>query len=300
MNTFKTSRRHFLAQAGKGAVAGLITWSIGAESRAGLEKPLAIRQVIHEIIGAITPKPLASTVDTVKLGDPDQPVTGIVTTFLATCKVLQAAADRGANLVISHEPVFYNHLDETEWLKHDRVYNFKKKFIEDHNLVIWRCHDYVHMMQPDPIVKGLEQKLQWGNFADAEHPGLYHIPQSTVAELAAFLKQKLGLPHVQMVGDRHQPCVSAGILVGAPGGRSQIEFAGALEPDVLICGEINEWETNIYVQDAAFSGRPQTLILLGHCPSEDAGMAYFSKWLGELMPQTPVGHVNSSTVLMAI
>lgn len=298
MSTPITSRRQFLAQAGIGAAA-LMTFSAAAAGNAS-EKPATILQVIDKIIAAITPKPFTSTVDTIKMGDADQPVTGIVTTFLATDAILQAAVARGANLVISHEPIFYNHLDETDWLEKDQVFAFKKKFIKDHNLVIWRCHDYVHSMKPDGIVKGMELKFGWENYLVADRPNLYRVPQTTVGELAAFLKAKLEIPYVQLVGDVRQSCATVGLLVGAPGGRAQIEFTSANDPDVLIGGEINEWETNIYFQDAAFSGRPTSLILLGHCPSEEAGMAYFSKWLAKLLPQTTIEHINSSTVLAAI
>jgi hypothetical protein len=34
-------------------------------------------------------------------------------------EVLQRAAARKANLIIAHEPTFYNHLDETAWLGDD-------------------------------------------------------------------------------------------------------------------------------------------------------------------------------------
>ena len=59
------------------------------------------------------PAPVADTVDTVKAGDPATPVTGIATTFLDTMEVLREANRRGLNLVITHEPTFYNHRDNT-------------------------------------------------------------------------------------------------------------------------------------------------------------------------------------------
>ena len=58
------------------------------------------------------PHPVPDTVDTIKAGDPATPVTGIVTTFLDTMEVLQEANRRGLNLVITHEPTFYNHPDD--------------------------------------------------------------------------------------------------------------------------------------------------------------------------------------------
>jgi hypothetical protein len=61
----------------------------------------------------------------------------------------------GANLVITHEPTFYNHLDETDWLTNDPVFQQKRTYIEQHNLVIWRFHDNLHQHQPDPTMAGI-------------------------------------------------------------------------------------------------------------------------------------------------
>ena len=74
----------------------------------------AIDAIISAVPGAAVPgTPPQDTVDTVKIGDPAQPLTGIVTTFLATVEVIEQASQLGANLIITHEPIFYNHRDES-------------------------------------------------------------------------------------------------------------------------------------------------------------------------------------------
>jgi putative NIF3 family GTP cyclohydrolase 1 type 2 len=62
-----------------------------------------------------------NTVDTLKAGDPNTLVTGIATTFLDTMEVLREAVRRGDNLIIPHEPTFYNHLDDTKFFTDDPV-----------------------------------------------------------------------------------------------------------------------------------------------------------------------------------
>jgi hypothetical protein len=81
-----------------------------------------IQQAIDTIIASVPGAPFADTVDTVKIGDSSQELTGIVITFLATCDVIEEAAKVGANLLITHEPTFYNHPDETGWLSKHPVY----------------------------------------------------------------------------------------------------------------------------------------------------------------------------------
>jgi hypothetical protein len=70
---------------------------------------ITMRQAIDAILAAVPGAPFADTVDVFKAGDPEQPVTGIATTFLATYDVIDRAAQLGANLIIAHEPVFYAH-----------------------------------------------------------------------------------------------------------------------------------------------------------------------------------------------
>src|SRR5262245_51707271 len=90
---------------------------------------LTIQQVIDTILQSIPGAPFSQTVDTIKSGDPSREVNGIITTFLASCEVLQKAIDLGANFIITHEPTFYNYLDKTDWLENDLVYFAKRKLI---------------------------------------------------------------------------------------------------------------------------------------------------------------------------
>jgi len=93
------------------------------------------------------------TVDTFKAGDPSTPITGIAVTMMATLDVIQRAAASDKNLVITHEPTFYSHLDNTADLeKHnDAVLAEKQAFIRDHHMVVWRFHDHWHRRKPDGI-----------------------------------------------------------------------------------------------------------------------------------------------------
>jgi len=70
------------------------------------------------------------TVDTIKIGDAAQEVKGIVTTFMATVEVIEKTIELGANFIVTHEPTFYNHLDQTDWLEKDKVYQYKKELLE--------------------------------------------------------------------------------------------------------------------------------------------------------------------------
>lgn len=254
---------------------------------------MKIQEVIDQVIEEMTGQPLENTVDVVKQGDPQQEVTGITTTFLATLDILKKAIGNGHNFVISHEPVFYGHLDKTDWLQDHQVYQEKRDFIEKNRLVIWRCHDYIHRMKPDGIVAGMVQKLGWSEFADPVLPNLYHFPNRKTGDILNHIKKVFGLPVVRFVGEPEMPCRKVVLMVGAYGGFNHMNATRDLDPDLFICGEIAEWETNIYYQDMLTTGRKKALIVMGHEPSEEAGMAYMADWLRERFPGLEIKHLPS-------
>ncbi|HBC79414.1 MAG TPA: hypothetical protein DCZ51_12330, partial [Bacteroidales bacterium] len=114
-------------------------------------QPITASAVIGTIIKQTASEPVPNTVDVFKAGDPTTPVKGIVTTMFATMDVLKKAVELNCNLIIAHEPLFYNHRDETTQFQNDPVFLEKKKFIDDNKLVVWRFHDYIHRIKPDAI-----------------------------------------------------------------------------------------------------------------------------------------------------
>lgn len=252
---------------------------------------LTIQQIIDSIISTIPGAPFAATVDTVKTGDPSREVTGIVTTFLANQVVLEKAIAAGANFVITHEPTFYNHHDRIDWLENHTVYQAKRKLIDNNGLVIWRFHDYWHTHQPDGIMVGMLRALKWDTQVDQEDLSIINLSASTtLRDLVADVKSKLGASHVRVIGAPDLECRRVGLMVGAPPSEWQMELLNA-DIDVLLAGEINEWETSEYVRDAIAQGRRKALIVLGHAVSEEAGMAYLVEWLRERFPDVPVTHI---------
>ena len=74
-----------------------------------------------------------TTRDKVLYGNPHQECTGIITTCWASVDVIREAAKRGANLIIAHEALFWNHGDHTDWLQEENNQSFlaKKKLLDE-------------------------------------------------------------------------------------------------------------------------------------------------------------------------
>ena len=251
-----------------------------------------IQALIDAILSEVPGAPFAETVDVIVAGDAMQDVTGIVTTFLATQKVLQQAISRGANFIISHETSFYNHYNRTDWLAENAVYLAKKRLCDESGLVIWRLHDTWHRRQPDGILMGVLSTLEWTAYSDSATPSLIALPPTRLDDLAAHIEQRLGCQRLLVLGDADQLCSKAALLVGAQGAERQIKALSG-DVEVLIVGEVNEWETPEYVRDAREQGAAKALIVMGHQASEEAGMASLAAWLRPRFPDLNITHIPS-------
>ncbi len=254
---------------------------------------LTAKQVIERIQKEVGVPWHSQTVDTFKAGDPNTPVTGVAVTMMATLDVLQRAAAAGKNLVITHEPTFYSHLDGiTELEKRgDPVLAAKEAFIKEHHMVVWRFHDHWHLRQPDGIQVGMVKALGWEKFQNPENPHLFTMPETTLADLAATLKKKLAIQVMRVVGDREMRVTRIGLIPGAAGAETQIKALERGDVEVLVIGEVPEWETVEYVDDAHAAGQRKGLIMLTHIPSEQAGMEECTRWLKGFVTEVPVEFV---------
>ena len=250
-------------------------------------------QIIAEILKNTGNAPIPNTVDVIKEGDPETQVTGIVTTMFATMDVLKQAVDKKCNLIVVHEPLYYNHLDQTESLKNDPVYLEKSKYIKDHKLVIWRFHDNIHVMKPDGIETGMVNKLGWKDFLVKGSTNQFIMPETTLKDLLKNLKQTFPKNSFYVVGNPDMKFTNVRLAAGAPGSASHIRLLEDKNTEVVLAGEAQQWETYEYMRDAVEQGRKKAIVFLGHINSEEAGMDYCATWIKTFIKDIPVSFVES-------
>ena len=282
----------------KHALLGLLlALTLPVTAAVAQQKPLTARQVIERIQAHVGVPWQSDTVDTFKAGNPDTPVTGIAVTMMATLDVLKRAAVSGNNLIITHEPTFFNHLDKPDELdqgENDPLLAEKREFIEKHGLIIWRFHDHWHARKPDGIQAGMVHVLGWEKFQDPANQHLFTVPRTTVEALAADLKARLGIRVMRVVGESHMEVTRVAMSPGAAGFARETSALEMPDVEVLVVGETREWETVEYVADAVTEGKHKALIILGHIPSEQAGMEECTRWLKTFVTEVPVSFVPSA------
>jgi putative NIF3 family GTP cyclohydrolase 1 type 2 len=234
----------------------------------------------------------AQTVDTFKTGNPETIVTGIAMSFGGTLDVLRRAAASGKNFIIVHEPTFYSHQDETKDLNSE-IYRAKQDFIDKHKLVVFRFHDHWHAHRPDGVVTGVIEELGWDKYRSQENPWRYVLPATTLGKLAADIRDRMKIQALRVIGD---PQLAVSRITFSPGYTTLPVFIRAFDAedvDVLVMGETQEWTGVELARDSVTLGRKKGLIILGHVPSEEAGMKECAKWLKTFVPEVPIEFIPS-------
>jgi putative NIF3 family GTP cyclohydrolase 1 type 2 len=285
--------RNVSTKCGELFLAAILTAVMCASSSAQTKPPTA-REIVASIQEHVGIPWMKETVDTFKAGNPDTQVTGIAVTMMATLDVLQRAAANHQNFIITHEPTFYSHQDVPEGMDaSDPVWTAKRDFIEKNGLVVWRFHDHWHRRKLDGILAGMVHALGWEQFQQADDPKIFTLPQTTLAKLAADVANRLGSPVLRVVGD---PGMKVTKIALTPGASGFVRETHALEQDnveVLLVGETREWETVEYAADAWTEGKRKALIVIGHIPSEQAGMEECARWLKTFITSVPVEIVSA-------
>src|SRR5579862_1470595 len=282
-------------------VVGMGLMSGSASARDSARKVTA-QEVVDAIKARVGVEWREKTVDTFKTWDPATPVTGVAVTMMATLDVLQRAVANGDNMVITHEPIFFNHmLEQPEGMDaSDAVWTAKREFIEKNHLVIWKFHDHWHMRKPDGIQEGTVKKLGWEKYWNKDDQGVLVIPEMTLAELAAYVAKKLNAPAVRVVGDPKMKVTKIGLNPGFTGFTRETKALERDDVEVLLAGESREWETVEYVADAVTEGKKKALIVIGHIPSEQAGMEWCAEWMRGFLPGVKIEFVAAKAGIWTV
>lgn len=287
MQLTQTTRRSLML-AGAGAIAAA---KVHAQNGSA---SLTVGQVIERIQKNVGVPWRTETVDTIKAGTPDTRVKGIATTMMATFGVLQKAAATGRNFVITHEPTFYSHEDKVETLANNPIYQAKAEFIKKNDMAIFRFHDHWHAHRPDGIATGMAEELGWAGHTDPKNPRLFTFDNITLGDLAKQMRDKLKVRAMRVVGDPALRVRSVAASWGYTNPTGGMATLSRPEVDVLVIGEAREWELIEYADDTVAAGQKKALIVLGHIPSEQAGMKHCATWLKGFVTEVPVEFIPAA------
>jgi len=177
------------------------------------------------------------TVDTIKFGDGDKPVRKVAVCWFASIKTIQSAIDAGCDLLITHEPVWWDHYDRPGRWREKGPGAEKTRLLDASGMVVLRLHDtwdnWPAIGIRDSFARGLglekfiaEDKSRWH--------AMYEIPEQTLAAFARYVAHRvapLGQDAVQVMGDPDMLVRYPSIGVGCGGPHEDMIEKGS---DVLI------------------------------------------------------------------
>ncbi|MDD2306339.1 MAG: Nif3-like dinuclear metal center hexameric protein [Prolixibacteraceae bacterium] len=264
-------------------------------AQSSVVKSQTARQIIGQMQTHLTCPWSNETVDTFKTGNPDDVVTGIAVCMFADMETLRKAVASNCNLIIVHEPTFYNHLDKTDAQEDNPVYRKKIAYINEHKLIIFRFHDHWHRTVPDGIYMGMIDKLGWKANQTDQSMLFFKFDEQTVGGFAQKLQEKLKGSQLRIIGDPQLHFTNVALAVGAPGSSSHIKLLTNDFTELLVAGEASEWETYEYVLDASMMGMKKAAIFTGHIASEEAGMEYCATWMKTFIHEIPITYFENGS-----
>ncbi len=235
-----------------------------------------------------------NTCDTLKCGNAEKEVHKTAVTMFPTVDVINKAHEWGADLLIVHEPLYYNHLDK---YSEDQVEVKKREFLESTGMTVYRYHDHSHIARPDMISVGMFEALGLEGEYEYETDGLvrYHLRDAiTPRDLASLMEKRLDIKHLRIAGSVDIPMRVLSGKFGSPGGVGRELRSDKCE--IMLIGEVCEWADCEYARDAAQLGFKKAVIAMGHIPSERNGMMYIADILKKKCPDLSVKYFESGEV----
>lgn len=297
----RVSRRQFALAAG--AAAGAV--GIAPLSLRGAE-PLTAEAAIRRIQMALGGEWPATGPDGLKAGDPSTMVRGIATTAMATLDVLKQAVKSNANLILTYEPTFYARADgqapaaraggppagraparaPNAFGADDPVVMAKREFIEKNGLVVFRLRDHWQARKEMEMVTALAAALGWSAHRVSKDDALYQIPEASAEATVASIRKKLNLRGgLRAVGDRKAAIRRVLVFPGSM--TPQTMWTRYTEVDMIVAGEVREWENTHYAADMFTAGEKRALVTTGRIVSEEPGLRACAEWLKGVVKEVP-------------
>lgn len=118
------------------------------------------------------------------------------------------------------------------------------------------------------------------------------MPPITLDALASQLKKALGTRGgIRAIGDPATMVRRIGLLPGYSLIQASIAMMSTV--DVILAGEVQEWESATYAQDVAFAGIKKGFISIGRVVNEAPGMQVCADWLKTIVSDVPVRFITA-------
>jgi putative NIF3 family GTP cyclohydrolase 1 type 2 len=217
------------------------------------------------------------TVDTFKIGDPNIEVRRVAVLWMLTTEAIEQVRRLGANLVVTHEPTFFTHVDDVSVVEGSTAYQHKRNMLEEAALTVLRIHDSWDPWPKIGIGDSLATLLGLGKPVAAARDGLgktYGIAPVKLDRLAQRVAHKVGMESVSVAGDGERIIRRVALAYGSQCGPGSMQWFAASRADVVVAGELGQWQDVRFYQDSGVA-----IIQTDHAVSENPGLRNLAKFI---------------------
>ena len=226
------------------------------------------------------------TVDTIKFGDPEKVVKKAAVCWYASIETLRKAKEEGCDLVITHEPTFWEHAAPEQTWRTKGPGIAKRELLEQSGMTVLRAHDSwdqwpeVGIRDSWAAFLGLGKRVYESK--QNRYFGVYEVPEQSLHKFARYMANRihpLGEDSVQVIGAPKRRIAKVAIGVGCATPEEECIQAGA---DVIICcyDGAGYWNMRERLHESGAA-----VITLEHGSTEMPGLENLAKHLREIFPQ---------------
>ena len=233
-----------------------------------------------------------TTCDKIIIGNPEKEISRALVTWISSYDAIRHAAQNGYDIVITHEPTFWESPDDLSEMMDKDAGIAKKKYIEDHDLVVLRCHDVWD------IIPEIGVNWAWPRFlgfvetpvaiSENKCQHRYDVQPMRFSELVEKITKKtaeLGEPNLQIIGDKNAIVSKIGIGIGCA---TDPRITRDMGCDVsLVCDDgTTYWK---HLQWAVDDNHP--IIRVSHGTSEVPGMVTLAEYINKNLSDVSATHL---------
>jgi putative NIF3 family GTP cyclohydrolase 1 type 2 len=217
--------------------------------------------------------------------------------WMGTMDAMVQAHGSGCNVLVVHEPIYFNHFDHYGPVEHDPGFQAKKAFLDKTGMVVYRCHDvwdYVPVIGVRDSWAALlgmapGDSSSWEGKQNAR---VYQLAEPLkIGELSQGIVEKVkpyGQGYVRIAGDPEKEISRLGLGTGMVHGIQVLRSFQEHGADAVVATELMEWRDVHWALENGLS-----IIHLSHGVSESKGIENLAAYLQKLFPKIEVIYIPS-------
>ena len=136
------------------------------------------------------------------------------------------------------------------------------------------------------------KRLGWQDYQSKQSEYFFSFPKMTLEKFLKGIKTTFPENAFHVVGNLEMELSNVVLAPGASGSLVHISQLRKNDIDLVVAGEVPQWETYEYVRDALAQGKYKAIVFIGHINSEESGMKFCADWLQEFITDIPVHFVE--------